>query len=167
MRITLNHIYSRTCKKKLTKIQHQLDIDEEVLLVRLSQGDRTAFWQLWIRYQQHIYYRCHTWMRNDYDHTEYAFNRVMFKTWSQLPSVADKITNLQVWLSRVINNACIEIRLERQRIAQCIDSLEFDDEKESVEPEYLIPQPSQAAIASSEWEKYIYLALERLSSQDS
>jgi DNA-directed RNA polymerase specialized sigma24 family protein len=105
-------------------------------------------------------------MRNDYDNTEYAFNQVMFKTWNRLPRVADKITNLQVWLSRTVNNTCIEIRLERQRIAQCIDSLEFDEEKESVEPEYLTLQPSQAAIASSEWEKYIYLALERLSSQD-
>jgi DNA-directed RNA polymerase specialized sigma24 family protein len=171
MRVTLNHIYRNKWQKKLTKLQCQPDIDEQILLIRLSQGDRTAFWQLWMGYQQYIYRRCHWWMKNDYDSTEYAFNRVMLQAWNRLPNAAAKMVHTQGWLSRITTDICLEIRQERQKIAQCIDSLALNEEHmpyTSKEPKYYIqPQAiSPATIACSEWEKYIYLALERLSSQE-
>ncbi len=166
MRITLNHIYYCSWEKKLTRRKESIDIDEQILLMRLAWGDRTAFWQLWIRYQKQIYSCCHTRMRSNYDDTEYAFNRVMLKVWNRLPDVAEKITNLQAWLSRITNNICMEIYQQRQKIAQSIESIDLHRDKKLVQSQCSYTwQPSSAAIACSEWEKYIYLTLNRLSSE--
>ncbi|MDJ0676355.1 MAG: hypothetical protein QNJ36_13370 [Calothrix sp. MO_167.B42] len=153
----------------MTKQKQSIDIGEQILLMRLAWGDRTAFWQLWIQYQQQIYYCCHARMRSNYDDTEYAFNQVMLKVWHRLPDVAEKITNLQAWLSRITNNVCMEVYQERKQIAQCIENFDLDRDAKSsaaaLQSQYSHTwQPSQAAIACSEWKKYIYLTLDWLSS---
>ena len=169
MKITLNHIYLTNRKKKLVKVQNHIECDEQILLTRLSQGDRKAFWQLWIRYQQYIYYCCHRWMKRNYDNTEYAFNQVMLNTWNQLPNAAGKMTHMQGWLSRIASNTCIEIRKEHENITQHIDRWYIKEEDmayTSRELEYYIRLRviSKATIACSEWEKYMYLSLEKLAS---
>lgn len=165
MRVTLNHIYFCSWNKKLTKQKKSVDIGEQILLMRLALGDRTAFWQLWIRYQQQIYYCCHARMRSNYDDTEYAFNQVMLKVWNRLPDVAEKMTNLQGWLSRITNDVCMEVHQERQQIAQCIENFDLEGDAKSLQSQYFHTwKPSQAAIACSEWKKYIYLTLDWLSS---
>ena len=167
MRITLNHIYYCSWKKQLTKRKKSIDdMEEQILLMCLAQGKRTAFWQLWIPYQQQIYYCCHALMKSNYDDTEYAFNQVMFRVWHQLPYVADKITNLQAWLSRITNNICMEIYQDRKQITQCIESLDLvDRHTKSIQSQYFYNWlPCQTIIACSRWERFVYFRWHCLSS---
>jgi RNA polymerase sigma-70 factor (ECF subfamily) len=36
--------------------------DQKLLLKSLYAGERTAFWQLWMPYQDYLYHCCLTWM---------------------------------------------------------------------------------------------------------
>ncbi|MBW4576204.1 MAG: RNA polymerase sigma factor [Aphanothece sp. CMT-3BRIN-NPC111] len=97
---------------------------EQILLTSLSQGDRSAFWQLWVRYQDYLYSRCLTWMAGNHMDASEALSRAMLKAWDKLPDYAGKITNLKAWLTRLTHNLCVDMHRERNRGARGIESIE-------------------------------------------
>ncbi|MDJ0618687.1 MAG: hypothetical protein QNJ63_18420 [Calothrix sp. MO_192.B10] len=166
MKITLNHIYYSSWKKRLTTLRNQVDFEEKMLLTRLVRRDMTAFWQLWIQHQQNIYKHCHTSMDSNYENTEYAFNQVMLKVWNRLPEAAGKVTDLETWLISMTDDICNQICQEHQKkIAKSIENLKLGRDRESVEAQSDIRKLSQAALACREWEKFIYSTLDSLPSQ--
>ena len=106
-------------------------LSEKQLLEQLSQGDLTAFWQLWMPYQKDLYHQCLTWMHGDVTEAQDALSRAMLKASDQLSHRAKNITNLKAWLIRLTHNICIDIYRERRRRAVDID--DFDAIAEQLE----------------------------------
>ena len=116
-----------------TKISIQFDRDklktrteskEQFLLKSIAQGNRHAFWQLWLLYQDYLYRRCQMWMGGNHTDAEEALSQARLKAWEKLPKYAEKITNTKAWLTRMTHNLCVDLHRERQRRAKNTDSLE-------------------------------------------
>ncbi len=98
-------------------------LEEKIFLNKLAQGDRAAFWQLWLQHQDYLYHRCRTWMGGNHGDAEEALSRARLKAWEKLPNYAEKITNQKAWLTRMSHNLCVDIHRERQREARSIESM--------------------------------------------
>ena len=42
-------------------------LEERILLNKLAQGDRDAFWQLWELHRDYLTHRCQVWMGGNHD----------------------------------------------------------------------------------------------------
>ena len=104
----------------------KIELEEQILLRHISQGDRTAFWQLqlWEQYQDYLYSRCLTWMAGNQADASEALSRAALKAWDKMPTYAKEITNPKAWLTRLTHNLCIDIHRERSRGARGIESIE-------------------------------------------
>ncbi len=134
--------------------------DKQLLLKSLSQGDRTAFWQLWIPYQDYLYHCCLTWMDGNVTDAQDSLSQATLKAWDQLFHQAGKITNLKAWLRRFTHNLCIDIHRERGRKAIGIDNLE--EIAGQIEVVTFPVESPQSALLSSELEITIWGAIEAL-----
>ncbi len=88
---------------------------EQLLLQRLAQGDRDAFWPLWCEHSSYLYYRALAWVNGNRSDTEDIVSQVLLKAWETLPSRAGGILNLRAWLTRMAYNLCMDSHRERQR----------------------------------------------------
>jgi RNA polymerase sigma factor (sigma-70 family) len=101
-----------------------LTSDKKFLLKSLSQRDYTAFWQLWMPYQDYLSHCCLTWMDGNVTNAQDALSQATLKAWDKLPHHADKITNLKAWLTRFTHNVCMDIHREHRTKAIGIDNFE-------------------------------------------
>ena len=106
------------------KVETETSSEEQSLLRSVSQGNRTAFWQLWQQHQDYLYRRCRTWMGGNPVDAEEAFSRATLKAWDKLPDYAGKINNPKAWLTQMTHNLCVDIHRERQRGARSIENIE-------------------------------------------
>jgi len=90
----------------------------------LSLSDYTYFWQLWEQYRDYLYSRCLQWMGGNRHDAEDLFSRAMLKAWNQWPDYKSRITKPRAWLSRLIQNLCMDLHRERKREAQRIKNFE-------------------------------------------
>ncbi|MGK7893452.1 MAG: RNA polymerase sigma factor [Xenococcus sp. (in: cyanobacteria)] len=104
--------------------QSSATLDETILLNKLAQGDRNAFWQLWERYRNYLFHRCLTWMGGNHDDAQEAMSLASLKAWEKLPNYASKINNLKGWLNRFTHNLCIDLHRQRQHKAIGVDNVE-------------------------------------------
>lgn len=102
----------------------KIELEEQTLLRYISQGDRTAFWQLWRQYQDYLYSRCLTWMAGNQADASESLSRAALKAWDKMPTYAKEITNPKAWLTRLTHNLCMDIHRERSRGARGIESIE-------------------------------------------
>ncbi|NJM70560.1 MAG: hypothetical protein HC772_16650 [Leptolyngbyaceae cyanobacterium CRU_2_3] len=121
---------------------------EQLLLKSLSQGERTAFWQLWMPYQDYFYHCCLTWMDGNITDAQDALSEATLKAWDQLFLHADKITNLKAWLTRFTHNLCMDIHREHGRKAIGVDNIEETASQIEVLI-FLLESPESALIPSS------------------
>lgn len=135
--------------------------EEQVLLKHLSDGDRTAFWKLWIHYQDYLFHRCRIWMGGNLADAEEALSRAMLKAWKKLPVYAEKITNLKAWLARMVHNLCVDMHRERQRSAKGIESIEAIAERED-ETIPSSPNTPESTILRRELAMYLRRAIDAL-----
>ena len=98
--------------------------EEKILLNKLAQGNRDAFWQLWESYQDYLYYRCRAWMGGNHDEAQEVMSLASLKAWDKLPHYAQNITNLKGWLNRFIHNLCIDIHRQRTRHAVSVENID-------------------------------------------
>ncbi|MEM9089876.1 MAG: RNA polymerase sigma factor [Cyanobacteria bacterium P01_F01_bin.53] len=98
--------------------------EEQNLLDKLAEGDRSAFWDLWILYQHYLYARCLAWMGNNPFEAEEALSLAALRAWDHLPKHASKITNLKGWLNRLTHNICIDLHRQNKRQALSIGNIE-------------------------------------------
>jgi len=134
--------------------------DKELLLKSLSQGDRTAFWQLWVPYQDYLYHCCLTWMDGNVTDAQDSLSQATLKAWDQLFHHAGKITNLKAWLRRFTHNLCIDIHRERGRKAIGIDN--FEEIAGQIKIVTFPVESPQSALLSSEMAIIIWGAIEAL-----
>jgi RNA polymerase sigma-70 factor (ECF subfamily) len=97
---------------------------KEIRLQDLSGNDYTYFWQLWEQYRDYLYSRCLQWMGGNRHDAEDLLSRAMLKAWNQWPNYSSKIIKPRAWLSRLIQNLCIDLHRERKRDAQRIKNVE-------------------------------------------
>jgi RNA polymerase sigma factor (sigma-70 family) len=140
----------------------KIETEEQVLLKHLSSGDRTAFWKLWMHYQDYLFCRCRVWMGGNLADAEEALSRAMLKALKKLPVYAEKITNLKAWLARMVHNLCIDMHRERQRSARGIESIEAIAERED-ETRLSSPHTPESAILRRELAMYLRRAIDALS----
>lgn len=90
--------------------------DERVLLQRLAQGDRAAFWEIWATYREQLFANCLYWMNGSREEAEDALSSASLKAWTHMPNYALKIKHVQGWLITLVHNHCLDIRraLKRQ-----------------------------------------------------
>ncbi len=98
--------------------------EEQILLNKLAQGDRDAFWQLWESYQDYLYHRCRAWMGGNQDDAKEVMSLASLKAWDKLPHHAQSITNLKGWLNRFTHNLCIDIHRQHTRHAIGVENIE-------------------------------------------
>ncbi len=98
--------------------------EEKILLNKLAQGDRQAFWQLWELHQDYLYHRCRVWMNGNHDDAREVMSLASLKAWKKLPNYAQKITNFKGWLNRLVHNLCIDIHRQRARHAVSVENID-------------------------------------------
>lgn len=91
------------------------EVDERLLLQRLAQGDRRAFWSIWMRHQEELFSRCLHWLGGNRAEAEDALSSASLKAWKHLPAHAQDIVNVKGWLIRLLYNHCIDIRRTLKR----------------------------------------------------
>ncbi|MEM9506146.1 MAG: RNA polymerase sigma factor [Cyanobacteria bacterium P01_E01_bin.35] len=97
---------------------------EQILLTRVAQGDRRAFWSLWESYQNYLYHRCLVWMGGNHDDAQEVMSLAALKAWDKLPNYAHNITNLKGWLNRFTHNLCMDLHRQRQRHALGVENID-------------------------------------------
>lgn len=100
------------------------DSEEKILLERLSQGDRAAFWLLWNQHQQYLYRRCLGWTGGNRTYAEEVLGQASLKAWEKLPNSAAKIVNPKAWLIRLTYHLCIDLQRQRNRSAFGVENIE-------------------------------------------
>ncbi len=98
--------------------------EEKMLLNKLAQGDRTAFWSLWELYRNYLYHRCFVWMERNHDDAHEAISLATLKAWDKLPKYAQNITNLKGWLNRFTHNLCMDVHRQRKHNPMGVENIE-------------------------------------------
>lgn len=104
---------------------------EQLLLERISNGDTSAFWQLWNQHKEYLYYQCLKWMDHNIDDAQEALSYSMLRAWEKLPKYAFQIKNVRAWLTRLSGNLCIDLHRSNSKtlnISEEIDCI-FSTEK--------------------------------------
>ncbi|MGH9822353.1 MAG: sigma-70 family RNA polymerase sigma factor [Blastocatellia bacterium] len=91
------------------------ETDSNRLLVLIADGDISAFWNLWTRYQNHLSAVCFAEMRGNRADAEDALSNAMIRALEKLPYHASEILNPKAWLTRLTSNQCKEMHRERAR----------------------------------------------------
>ena len=137
--------------------------NEQLLLKSLSQGERAAFWQLWLPYQDCLYKCCLIWMDGKVADAQDALSQATLKAWDQLFLHADKITNLKAWLKRFTHNLCVDIHREHSHMAIEIDN--FEEITGQIEVVRFAVESPESALLDSEMETTIRCAINALPPQ--
>jgi len=132
------------------------ETSEQVLLQRLEQGDRGAFWQLWIEHRDYLEARSLQWMGGNPQDAEEVLSEAQLKAWKQLPEQAGKIANFRGWLTRLTYNLCIDRHREGRRKGRETQSMEAMTE------ELAWGETPEAAIERRELDLYISQAIDLL-----
>jgi RNA polymerase sigma factor (sigma-70 family) len=89
--------------------------DDQMLLQQMTRGDKSAFWELWLRYKDRLYRICLQFMNGSRQDAEDALSCVMLKAFEKLPAHVSKVRDFRSWMSKFTRNACIDIVRKRQR----------------------------------------------------
>lgn len=100
------------------------DSEEKLLLQRLSEGDRAAFWLLWNQHQAYLYRRCLGWTGGNRTYAEEVLSQASLKAWAKLPESAAKIVNPKAWFIRLTYHLCIDLQRQRNRSAFGVENIE-------------------------------------------
>jgi len=93
--------------------------EDQTRLQRLTQGESTAFWELWTQYcsEGFEHYSLH-WMRGNRADAEDALSSSSIKACQHLMQTPQNIVCMKSWLTRLLHNHCIDARKARQKQAQ-------------------------------------------------
>ena len=115
---------SRVSTHAIAEQKNEDPEEEQMLLRRLAEGDRNAFWKIWEGHQKFLYGVCFRQMGGNREDAEDALSQAMMKAWEKLPAYAGEIANIKAWLTRLIQNLCLDVHRERERRARGVQNLE-------------------------------------------
>ena len=98
---------------------------EQLLLERISRGDKSAFWQLWDQHKDYLYYQCLKRMGNNIDDAQEALSYSMLRAWEKLPKYALQIKNVRAWLTRLSGNLCIDLHRNDSKTLNISEEIDF------------------------------------------
>lgn len=115
---------------------------ERSLLQRVSQGDREAFWRLWMMHRPHLLAVCYRQMRPVHEDADDAVSRSMLLAQAKMPFYAAQIIDVEAWLTRLTCNVCLDIKKERCRGSRKADPLDerILSRREATLPPQLSPE---------------------------
>lgn len=114
-------------------------MNERELLLRMQEGDETAFEALVRLYEKKIYTLCRRMCSNDEDAQE-AAQDTFLSLWRSAGSFRGD-ASLSTWLYRLATNACIDLLRRNQRGGERVS---LDDEETTLELVDAAPLPEQA-----------------------
>ncbi|MGK7956437.1 MAG: RNA polymerase sigma factor [Crocosphaera sp.] len=97
---------------------------DQNLLRRIEKGEINCFWDLWNNHQKYLYHYCLRQMNNNVIDAQEILSISMLKAWEKLPKYAAKITNTRGWLTRLVQNVCIDYYRQNNRTFINSDHLE-------------------------------------------
>ena len=121
--------------------------NDHPLLKNLSSGDESAFWTLWQQYQRHLYAVCLRQMSGDETEADDAVSRSMMVARDRLPEHAQRIENLEAWLTRLTCNVCLDIHRERRRLGRGAINIDTDA---AAEPALMVKSTPESVYYSCE-----------------
>ena len=152
---TINRFHTLIAKKA----KNEAKLDEQLLLKRLSEGDKSAFWQLWQWHQDYLNRCCQIWMGGNQADAEEALSRARHKAWEKMPAFASTITYPKAWLARLTHNICMDIHRERKKGAKGVENIENISEDDGIASSSESPE---AAILRHETSQHIRRAINSL-----
>jgi RNA polymerase sigma factor (sigma-70 family) len=88
-----------------------LGIDQAAAVVRTASPatqNGAAFWDVWLRHQDHLLRQCLRIMSGNVADAEDALSSAMMRASTRYEVYADEIINERAWLSRLVRNCCID-----------------------------------------------------------
>lgn len=131
-----------------------------VFCLRNSDKEK-EFWQLWEKYQDHLYLCCLKWMRGNPNHAEEVLSRAMLKAWEKVRDSNYVIGNFKAWLIRLTHNLCVDIQREWKKGGYRVESLDAMAERGEAELISRFDTPGGAAM-QDELKTIIHRAIEDL-----
>ncbi len=106
----------------VTAATHINSVEEQHLLFRITQGDLSAFWQLWDMYRDELL-SCPSlqWMRGV--DAEDALSSSSVKACQYLLNAPREIIHVKAWFTRLLRNHCIDIWKTHQRHHQYLQDV--------------------------------------------
>ena len=138
--------------------------DEQILLNKLAQGNRNAFWKLWELHQDYFYCRCRTWMGGNHEEAQEVMSLALCKAWDKLPQHSRNIKNFKGWLYQLIHNLCIDIYRQRNRSTVGVENID-DVPCKNQERENFSSNNPEAALLQQELKIYIRHCIDALPSR--
>jgi RNA polymerase sigma-70 factor (ECF subfamily) len=123
-----------------------IERENESLLRRLSGGDSSAFWALWLQNKDYLYRICLQLMRRSPEDAEDVLSGAMLKAVAKMSAHAGKIQDARAWLAQLTRNYCIDIHRQRQREIVRLDAVSYGQ-----------TQTGQAGLRSNDEEQRICL----------
>lgn len=84
----------------------------------------SVFWQEWQAYRDHLYLCCLKWMKSNPIDAEDVLSQAMLKAWNEWQNYGGKIKYPKAWLTRIINNFCIDVHRKNKREALRIEKFD-------------------------------------------
>ncbi len=136
---------------------------EQLLLERISQGDKSAFWQLWDQHKDYLYYQCLKRMGNNIDDAQEALSYSMLRAWEKLPKYALQIKNVRAWLTRLSGNLCIDLHRNNSKTLNISEEIDFICSTDKVG--VLGVETPEASLLRSELSAVLFELINKLPSQ--
>ena len=105
-------------------------------LAQVIEGNRNAFWLIWLQYYTILKQRCMGWTSSTAD-AEDALSIASLRCYEKLPKAAANINNIEAWLTTVTFNICMDIHrgyrrestlsLQAPQVETILDKLETQE----------------------------------------
>lgn len=94
------------------------DARDVALLRAFREGDREAFWSLWMTHAPRLFSICLREMNGHRPDAEDALQEAMLRAYARLPRFAAGISSPASWLTRITSNVCKDLHRRRARDAR-------------------------------------------------
>lgn len=90
------------------RIKAETKAIEKALLQRLKQGDRIAFWELWLLHKEFLYRYCLRLTDGNVDDAQDLLSQASLLACKKLPDYKKKIDSCQAWFARLAYNYFVD-----------------------------------------------------------
>ena len=89
-----------------------------------TEDKNSIFWQEWQVHQEHLYHCCLKWVNSNRIDAEEILSQAMLKAWNQWQNSGSKIKYPKTWLTKIVQNFCIDLYRKRKQNALLIENID-------------------------------------------